>query len=301
MSKNEKRVPELRFKGFIDDWEQRELKRITKKATEKNKNNFYSETLTNSAEFGIITQRDFFEKDISNKKNLSSYFIVHPDYFVYNPRISSFAPVGPIKRNKLGRTGVMSPLYYIFYTHDIDKTYLEHYFSGDKWHKFMKLHGDSGVRSDRFSMKDSIFQKMPIPIPLDKEQIKLGIFFNVLDKTVALHQQKLDKLEQLKKGFMEIMFTQKEEDMPRLRFANFNKEWEKRNLDSMVERVKSYPLSRNVETNEYTGYKYIHYGDIHTKVADKINKTSNLPNIMPGRYVTLKKGDLILADASEDY
>src|SRR5699024_12776940 len=165
----------------------------------------------------------------------------------------------------------------------------------------MKLHGDSGVRSDRFSMKDSIFQKMPIPIPLDKEQIKLGNFFNVLDKTVALHQQKLDKLEQLKKGFMEIMFIQKEEDMPRLRFANFNKEWEKRNLDSMVERVKSYPLSRNVETNEYTGYKYIHYGDIHTKVADKINKTSNLPNIMPGRYVTLKKGDLILADASEDY
>src|SRR5699024_11927213 len=72
MSKNEKRVPELRFKGFIDDWEQRELKRITKKATEKNKNNFYSETLTNSAEFGIITQRDFFEKDISNKKNLRS-------------------------------------------------------------------------------------------------------------------------------------------------------------------------------------------------------------------------------------
>ena len=138
--------------------------------------------------------------------------------------------MGPIKRNKLGRTGVMSPLYYIFYTHDIDKTYLEHYFSGDKWHKFMKLHGDSGVRSDRFSIKDSIFQKMPIPIPLDKEQIKLGNFFNVLDKTVALHQRKLDLLKLLKTGFMQIMFPQKGEEKPLLRFANFNEKWEQRKL-----------------------------------------------------------------------
>ena len=45
----------------------------------------------------------------------------------------------------------------------------------------------------------------------------------------------------------------------------------------MVDRLKSYPLSRDVETSDYTGYKYIHYGDIHTKVADKIDKSSNLP------------------------
>ncbi len=65
--------------------------------------------------------------------------------------------------------------------------------------------------------------------------------------------------------------------------------------------MKTYSLSRNVETTEDTGYKYIHYGDIHTKVADKIDDFNNLPNIEIGNYDLLKKGDVILADASEDY
>ena len=53
--------------------------------------------LTNSAEFGIIPQRDFFDKSIANLKNLNSYYVVQPNDFVYNPRISNKAPVGPIK------------------------------------------------------------------------------------------------------------------------------------------------------------------------------------------------------------
>lgn len=88
---------------------------------------------------------------------------------------------------------------------------------------------------------------------------------------------------------------------PEIRFVGFTKEWKERSLDSIVDRVKSYSLSRDVETSEYTGYKYIHYGDIHTKVADVINESSNLPNIKPGNYELLEKGDLVLADASEDY
>ncbi|MEB7430999.1 hypothetical protein NEN51_13160 [Enterococcus lactis] len=138
---------------------------ISDKVTEKNKHNEFSETLTNSAEYGIINQRDFFDKDISNEKNLNGYYIVRPDDFVYNPRISNSAPVGPIKRNKLERTGVMSPLYYVFRVHDVDKTFLEKYFSTNGWHKFMKLNGDSGARSDRFAIKDSVFREIPIPVP----------------------------------------------------------------------------------------------------------------------------------------
>ena len=132
MKKNNDK-PKLRFPGFNDPWEQRKLGEISDKVTEKNTENFYDETLTNSAEFGIVTQRDFFDKNISNAKNLNGYYVVQNDDFVYNPRISNFAPVGPIKRNKLARTGVMSPLYYVFRTHDIDKTYLEHYFDTTCW------------------------------------------------------------------------------------------------------------------------------------------------------------------------
>ncbi len=200
-------VPEVRFSGFTGDWEQRKLGEISDKVTEKNKNNIYSETFTNSAEFGIINQRDFFDKDISNEKNLNGYYVVRPDDFVYNPRISNLAPVGPIKRNNLGRIGVMSPLYYVFRTHDVDNTYLEKYFSSNSWHIYMKLNGDSGARSDRFAIKDSLFREMPIPIPSIEEQNKIGTFFKQLDDTIALHQRELDALKETKKAFLQKMFV----------------------------------------------------------------------------------------------
>ena len=205
--KNGAKVPELRFAGFADDWEERKLGDISYKVKEKNKTGEFTETLTNSAEYGIINQRDFFNKDISNAKNLTGYYVVKNDDFVYNPRISNFAPVGPIKRNKLGRTGVMSPLYYVFRTHDIDKNYLEKYFDTVYWHRFMKLNGDSGVRADRFAIKESVFVEMPIPYPTIEEQEKIGSFFKQLDDTIALHQRKLDLLKEQKKGFLQKMFV----------------------------------------------------------------------------------------------
>ena len=205
--KNGAKVPELRFAGFADDWEERKLGDISYKVKEKNKTGEFTETLTNSAEYGIINQRDFFNKDISNAKNLTGYYVVKNDDFVYNPRISNFAPVGPIKRNRLGRTGVMSPLYYVFRTHDIDKNYLEKYFDTVYWHRFMKLNGDSGVRADRFAIKESVFVEMPIPYPTIEEQEKIGSFFKQLDDTIALHQRKLDLLKEQKKGFLQKMFV----------------------------------------------------------------------------------------------
>ena len=205
--KNGEKVPELRFAGFADDWEERKLGDISYKVKEKNKTGEFTETLTNSAEYGIINQRDFFDKDISNAKNLTGYYVVKNDDFVYNPRISNFAPVGPIKRNKLGRTGVMSPLYYVFRTHDIDKNYFEKYFDTVYWHRFMELNGDSGARADRFAIKDSVFVEMPIPYPTMDEQQKIGSFFQQLDNTITLHQLKLDLLKEQKKGFLQKMFA----------------------------------------------------------------------------------------------
>ena len=178
------------------------------KVIEKNKDCKYTETFTNSAELGIISQRDFFDKDISNNENMNGYYVVRNGDFVYNPRVSTSAPVGPIKRNNLGRTGIMSPLYYIFHTHDIvDGRYLEYYFSSTKWHKFMKQNGDSGVRSDRLAIKDTTFIKMIIPIPSKmKEQRKVGIFFKLLDDTIILRQEKINQLIKLKTIFLKNMF-----------------------------------------------------------------------------------------------
>jgi type I restriction enzyme S subunit len=182
--------PEIRFKGYTDEWEQRKLKEIADKVSEKNKNNEFSEPFTNSAEQGIISQKDYFDREIVNNENLDGYYIVRNDDFIYNPRISATAPVGPINRNRLGRNGVMSPLYTVFRTHDIDNLYLEFYFKTTKWHRFMKLNGDSGARFDRFTISSTQFMEMPIPYPTLEEQQKIGKYFDSLDHLITLHQRK---------------------------------------------------------------------------------------------------------------
>ena len=199
--------PEIRFKGFTDPWEQRKLSEITDKVTEKNSGLQYVETFTNSAEFGIISQRDFFDHDIAKLGSLDGYYIVKNEDFVYNPRISTSAPVGPINRNKLGRTGVMSPLYTVFRPHDIDTTYLEYFFKCGYWHSFMNFNGDSGARSDRFSIRDNVFFQMPIPIPDIDEQRKIGELLTCLDNLITLHQRELEKLQNIKKSMLEKMFV----------------------------------------------------------------------------------------------
>lgn len=198
-------VPEIRFDGFTDAWEQRKLSEITDKVTEKNVGLQYVETFTNSAEFGIISQRDFFDHDIAKLGSLDGYYTVKNEDFVYNPRISTSAPVGPINRNKLGRTGVMSPLYTVFRPHDIDTTYLEYFFKCGYWHSFMNFNGDSGARSDRFSIRDNVFFQMPIP-DID-EQRKIGELLTCLDHLITLHQRKLEKLKNIKKSLLEKMFV----------------------------------------------------------------------------------------------
>lgn len=200
-------VPEIRFAGFTDAWEQRKLSEIADKVTEKNVGLQFVETFTNSAEFGIISQRDFFDHDIAKLDSLGGYYIVRDEDFVYNPRISTSAPVGPINRNKLGRTGVMSPLYTVFRPHDIDATYLEHFFKCGYWHSFMNFNGDTGARSDRFSIKDEVFFQMPIPMPQIEEQIKIGKYLTHLDHLITLHQRELERLQNIKKSCLEKMFV----------------------------------------------------------------------------------------------
>lgn len=226
-------APAIRFKGFSDAWEQRKLSEIADKVTEKNVGLQYVETFTNSAEFGIISQRDFFDHDIAKLGSLDGYYIVKNEDFVYNPRISTSAPVGPINRNKLGRTGVMSPLYTVFRPHDIDTTYLEHFFKCGYWHSFMNFNGDSGARSDRFSIKDNVFFQMPIPIPHIDEQRKIGELLTRLDHLITLHQRKYEKLTNVKKSMLEKMFPQNGSSFPEIRFKGFTDAWEQRKLGEM--------------------------------------------------------------------
>ena len=241
-------APAIRFKGFSDAWEQRKLSEITDKVTEKNAGLQYVETFTNSAEFGIISQRDFFDHDIAKLGSLDGYYIVKNEDFVYNPRISTSAPVGPINRNKLGRTGVMSPLYTVFRPHDIDTTYLEYFFKCGYWHSFMNFNGDSGARSDRFSIRDNVFFQMPIPIPDIDEQRKIGELLTCLDNLITLHQRKFEKLTNVKKSMLEKMFPQNGSSYPEIRFKGFTDPWEQRKVSDLAE--KTYGGGTPTTSNE---------------------------------------------------
>ncbi|MEE6693688.1 restriction endonuclease subunit S [Lactiplantibacillus plantarum] len=88
---------------------------------------------------------------------------------------------------------------------------------------------------------------------------------------------------------------------PQLRFKGFTDPWEERTLGQTTTKAKSYSLSRDVERDHETGYRYIHYGDIHTGVADIVTEHTKLPNIEPANYDELRVNDLVVADASEDY
>ena len=226
-----KKTPKLRFKGFTDDWEQRKLSDISTKVTTKNIDVHYTETLTNSAEQGIISQVDFFDKEISNKDNINGYYIVENNDFIYNPRISTLAPVGPINRNKLNRTGIMSPLYTVFRASNVDLDFLEWYFQSSHWHRYMKLNGDSGARADRIAIKDSTFFDMPIKTPVNiKEQVLIGETLEKFNQYITLHQRKLEKLKLNKSALLQKLFPQKGCTIPDVRFKGFTDAWEQRKL-----------------------------------------------------------------------
>ena len=101
----------------------------------------------------------------------------------------------------------MSPLYYVFRVFDGDLTFIEKFFESVYWHEFMKMNGDCGVRADRFNIKDSTFEQMPIPYPNVAEQRAIGKFLNSLDSMVVEYQSKSDMLMNLKSAYLQKMFV----------------------------------------------------------------------------------------------
>lgn len=286
MSKEKRRVPKLRFPGFTEDWEQRKLSDISTKVTTKNVDVHYTETLTNSAEQGIISQVDFFDKEISNKDNINGYYIVENNDFIYNPRISTLAPVGPINRNKLNRTGIMSPLYTVFRASNIDLDFLEWYFQSSHWHRYMKLNGDSGARADRIAIKDSTFFDMPIKAPVNiKEQVLIGETLEKFNQYITLHQRKLEHLDLKKKALLQKLFPKNGERYPELRFPGFTDAWEQRKADYIFKSVtdKGYPELPVLSASQELGMVYREQNGIDIQ-HDKKNEAS-YKRVLPGQFV----------------
>jgi type I restriction enzyme S subunit len=181
------------------------LKEIAFKRIVKNNDNKINLVFTNSASLGIVNQRDYFDKDIANQNNLSGYFVIEKNDFVYNPRISSSAPVGPISRNHLD-VGVMSPLYTVFRFNKGDLDYLECFFNSTVWHKHMEEISNSGARDDRMSFSGSDFFKMPILFPEMKEQRRISSFLSSIDRKIKIEERISKNYEQQKNYLLQNLF-----------------------------------------------------------------------------------------------
>lgn len=278
--------PNLRIKGFPGDWKEEPLKSFFTKVTNKNTRMQYSAVLTNSAEHGIIDQRDYFDFDVANSNNIGGYFVVQPDDFVYNPRVSVTAPVGPINRNRLGYTGVMSPLYLVFKINGINKDFLCHYYKTNKWHRFMRLSGNCGARFDRLSISDDQFVMMPIPHPVDSnEQQAISDYLDYLNSLISSSTSSLASLKQTRLASLQAMFPQEGETKPKVRFKGFEGDWKKVKADSIFKTfneknrpdlpVLSATQDRGMVTRESIGYNIFH---------DKSNEAT-YKHILPGQFV----------------
>ena len=235
-----KKSPQLRFEGFTDDWEQRKLKDIVNRVTRKNKNLESTLPLTISAQYGLVDQITFFNKQIASK-DMSGYYLLQKGEFAYNKSYSKDFPWGAIKRLNMYDEGVLSTLYIAFLPFKVNSDFLVSYYETDGWHKEVAIRAAEGARNHgllNITAVDFFDTGLMIP-PNNDEQQEIGGFFIELDHTITLHQRKLDLLKEQKKGFLQKMFPKNGAKVPELRFAGFADDWEERKLGDVVGEIQS--------------------------------------------------------------
>nr|WP_101913410.1 restriction endonuclease subunit S [Lactococcus lactis] len=221
-----KKVPELRFKGFTDDWEERKLGDEVRIVMGQSPN---SENYTDDPNDYILVQGN---ADMKNGRVLPRVWTTQvtkqaeKDDLILSVR----APVGDIGKTAydvvIGR-GVAAIKGNEFIFQNLGKMKSDGY-----WTRYST--GSTFESINSTDIKEAI-----ISVPAIEEQDKIGSFFKQLDETIALHQRKLDLLKEQKKGFLQKMFPKNGAKVPELRFAGFADDWELRKLGDVVGEIQS--------------------------------------------------------------
>lgn len=201
--KNGSQFPEIRFKGFTDAWEQCKFSDITYLSGIKNKENKPYESYSISNEFGFIPQDEQFENGGTMKTaDKSMYYIVSQNSFAYNPARINVGSIGYYDKSD---NVIVSSLYEVFKTTDIvsDK-FLWHWFKSNQFNRLIEKYQEGGVRLYFYYDK---LCKGTIELPTINEQNKISNLLDDLDMYITLHQRKLDKLQEVKKGLLQKMFV----------------------------------------------------------------------------------------------
>lgn len=228
-----KKVPELRFKGFTDEWEVRKL-------------------------------GDFIDvKSGKDYKHLNSGSI--PVYGTGGYMLSVDRALSDMDAIGIGRKGTIDKPYLLkapFWTVDtlfyavpkqnIDLQFSLSIFKKINWKKFDE---STGVPS----LSKTVINSVGASVPSYEEQQKIGSFFKQLDNTIALHQLKLDLLKEQKKGYLQKMFPKNGAKVPELRFAGFADDWEERKLNENVENIGTGRSSfkAGLDYSEQTPYEVL--------------------------------------------
>lgn len=204
---------EVRFKA--DDgsefpaWESATVGELFTFVTEKNKDGHINNVITNSAERGLVPQREYFDKDIAVDGNTKGYTVIRKGDFVYNPRKSTSAPFGPFNIYERNEVGIVSPLYTCLTPYDDEMApYLAWYFKTNRWHPYIVTHGaQSGARHDRVGMTVALMEGIPVLLPSLPEQRKIADCLASMDEVIQKSTDELAKWRELKKGLLQQMFV----------------------------------------------------------------------------------------------
>ncbi|WP_313999421.1 restriction endonuclease subunit S [Lactobacillus paragasseri] len=277
---DDKRVPASRFKGFTDEWEQRKLGDITKRISRKNLNLDSTLPLTISAQYGLVDQRKFFDKQIASKK-LENYLLLKNGEFAYNKSYSKDYPFGAIKRLNNYKLGVLSTLYIAFKPVSINTDYLEEYFDSTKWYKEIYKRATEGARNHGLlNISPQDFFELNLSIPNNRiEQERISKILKLLSLVITLQQRKLNDLNSMKSALLQDVFPNTQgikkiklstQEWNLQKISSIFKERNQRNKNGMLLSVSIskgvYPFSENDRkdnsSNDKSNYKEVKINDL---------------------------------------
>ena len=203
---NGKNVPEIRFSGFTDVWEQRKLGDIASRV-QGNDGRMELPTLTISAANGWMDQEDRFSGNIAGKEQ-SNYTLLHKGELSYNHGNSKLAKYGTVFALRTYEEALVPRVYHSFKIDNGNADFIEYYFATKIPDRELGKLITSGARMDGLlNIGFDSFMGIEITVPTLKEQEKISEFFRELDNLITLHQRKCDELQNLKKFMLQNMFV----------------------------------------------------------------------------------------------
>ena len=235
--KNGAKVPELRFAGFADDWEERKLssglREYTDRVIVEDDKEYYQISVRNN--FGGITLRGSkMGNKIGRKRQAKINLTKYPQTLIFTRQTVEQGGIGWVDKYCDGAIVTENMPTISLDTSVFSKYFLTNLFQTRIFYKNAILDNIEGG-SAQIAIHESKFLSSTLLFPNLDEQEKIGQFFKQLDDTIDLHQRKLDLLKEQKKGYLQKMFPKNGAKVPELRFAGFADDWEERKLKDIAQ------------------------------------------------------------------